>query len=156
MRQDQAHDFPAQDATRAQGLAVGSTVLTLEGALPIEFLSPGDRIVTRRGARVLRAVSVVRVSGLMFRIRRGTLGFDRPDSDALVAAATGVLLRDWRAKALYGSASAIVPVARLADGVHVIATEVRQMHVHALHFDAEEVIHADGMEIACTPALVAG
>ena len=39
---------------RATGLAPGTIIFTLEGALPVEYLSPGDRIITRAGMRVLR------------------------------------------------------------------------------------------------------
>lgn len=45
----------ASDFCRA-GLPVGTVVLTLDGALPVEFLSAGDRIVTRAGVRVLRRI----------------------------------------------------------------------------------------------------
>lgn len=54
------------------GLATGTVVFTLDGALPVEFLEPGDRIVTRAGARVLRRIDVVAGGGFV-------LGFDRPE-----------------------------------------------------------------------------
>jgi len=38
------------------GLSAGTIILTAEGALPIEYLEPGDRIITRAGMRVLRAI----------------------------------------------------------------------------------------------------
>jgi len=38
-------------------LALGTIVYTLDGALPVEFLNAGDRIVTRAGSRVLRGIS---------------------------------------------------------------------------------------------------
>ena len=53
------------------GLAPGTQVLTLDGAIPVEFLNPGDRVITRCGVRTLKAVmrhnlpegtSLVRVS----------------------------------------------------------------------------------------------
>lgn len=37
-------------------LAAGTIVLTMDGALPVETLAPGDRIITRAGARVLRLI----------------------------------------------------------------------------------------------------
>ncbi|TCP61904.1 hypothetical protein EV663_10389 [Rhodovulum bhavnagarense] len=39
-----------------QALCEGTIVLTLDGALPVEFLSVGDRIITRAGARILRDI----------------------------------------------------------------------------------------------------
>ncbi len=67
-------DRPSRpDNTRmaGTGLPPGTIIFTMEGALPIEFLCPGDRIITRAGMRVLRAVG------------RGldsiSLEFDRPE-----------------------------------------------------------------------------
>lgn len=37
-------------------LPLGTIVLTLDGALPVEYLSVGDRIITRAGMRVLRDI----------------------------------------------------------------------------------------------------
>ena len=41
------------------GLLAGTQVRTLDGLIPVEFLEPGDRIVTRDGARQLMAISVL-------------------------------------------------------------------------------------------------
>ena len=35
------------------GMVAGTRIRTLEGLLPVEYLEPGDRIVTRSGARRL-------------------------------------------------------------------------------------------------------
>ncbi len=40
------------------GILSGTRVLTLDGELPVQFLCPGDRIITRSGARVLRGVEM--------------------------------------------------------------------------------------------------
>lgn len=151
---------PNEDLTQAAGMAeaaglsAGTRVLTADGELPVEYLCPGDRVITRSGLRVLRTVEAQRLSGRMLRVCRGTLGYDRPDRDALIAPGTGVLLRDWRAQALYGTPQAVVPLARLADGRHVRQVAVTDQPVFRLAFDAAEVIYADGMEIACTPVSV--
>ncbi len=39
--------------TDVTGLVAGAEVLTIEGLMPVEFLEPGDRIVTRGGVRRL-------------------------------------------------------------------------------------------------------
>ncbi len=49
-----------QDPT---GIAAGTVVLTADGALPVDFLEPGDRVVTRSGLRVLRDIRQHRYSG---------------------------------------------------------------------------------------------
>lgn len=143
------------DANFKTGLAAGTRVLTLEGALPVEYLSPGDRVVTRDGARVLRALRTARIDGQMVRLRAGVLGLDRPEGELLLAPGTGVLIRDWRALALYGAKQAVVPVRRLIDGDFIAAISVQDLPVYALEFDTPQVIYAEGIEIEARPALVA-
>jgi hypothetical protein len=48
---------PPQAAPR-HGLLAGTRVMTLDGALPVEFLTVSDRIVTRLGARRLLQIDV--------------------------------------------------------------------------------------------------
>lgn len=54
-------------------LAPGTIVYTLDGALPVEYLNAGDRIITRAGARVLRGISAGVVAGGTYRLH-----FDSP------------------------------------------------------------------------------
>ncbi len=64
-------------------IPVGTVVLTLDGALPVEFLTQGDRVVTRNGAQIVRsaAAHVTRlgpVGGLgAITLRSVRLVFDR-------------------------------------------------------------------------------
>lgn len=59
-----------RDAAPA-ALPLGTIVLTMDGALPVEYLSAGDRIITRAGASVLRRVDTPAP-------QRFALTFDRP------------------------------------------------------------------------------
>ncbi|ALG90139.1 MULTISPECIES: Hint domain-containing protein [Actibacterium] len=130
------------------GLAQGSIVLTLDGALPVEFLNKGDRIITRSGARVLRGLAARTLAGAPFRIRPGALGHDHPCETLLVAPGQRVLVRDWRARALYDAEQALVPVEHLADGTHIAtAREMCGLRVWSLIFDDEQVFYADGIEV---------
>lgn len=145
----------ASHSTLTHGIALGTQVLTLEGEMPIEFLTPGDRILTRSGARRLRSIKVCSVrNGRVIRITAGSLGVDRPGGDMIVSPDQPILIRDWRAKALFGSATAMVPAARLADGEYIRAEVVEDMRFYTLHLDTAEVIYAGGLELACTPETV--
>ena len=97
---------PQRELARA-GVGMGARVATLDGMLPIEFLSPGDRVVTRAGARTLRAVTVHVVHGECVRLAPGVLGHDRPEGALVVGAGTPLLIRGWRATALYGCAQTL-------------------------------------------------
>lgn len=130
------------DAAPGAGIAAGTPVLTLDGALPVQFLSPGDRVITRSGARVLQGVEVttVRDAALV-----------RVDVDARIAAGQPVHLRDWRARALCGHAAASVPAGRLADGETLCRERRDEARLFTLRFEREEVIYAGGLELTCAP-----
>jgi hypothetical protein len=134
---------------------MGTSVMTLDGALPVEHLSPGDRVVTRAGVRRLAAVTVTVVrDAAMVAVAPGALGHDRPDRALMLPAAQPVLLRDWRAQAMYGAPAALVPVGRLADGTFLEHRTVAEVRLFALHFDAPAVAYADGVEVGCAPLTV--
>ena len=146
----------AQFLDAVTGLAMGTRVMTLQGALPVEFLSVGDRVVTRSGARVLRAIRVTVLQDVaVVQVAPGALGHDRPEGQMCLPAGQPVLLRDWRAQALYGAREEAVPVARLVDGEFLRAGRAAEMRLFRLEFDTPETIFADGVEIACLPQTVA-
>lgn len=136
------------------GFARGTTVLTLDGEIPVEFLNTGDRIITRDGARTLRRIAMTKVSGTVVRIGISTLGHDRPADCVLVGRDQGILIRDWRAKALYGAAQVMIPASRMADGELIRYEVVQDMALFTLGFDAPVVIYAGGLELACAAVKV--
>jgi hypothetical protein len=132
------------------GIAAGAEVFTLEGVLPIELLAPGDRVVTRSGMRRVVAVEAERVfRAQMVRIAGDGLGVGRPGAAVWVGREQGILIRDWRARALYGQSEAIVPARRLCDGTYLRAEILAEARLYHLVFEAPEVVYAGGMELAC-------
>ena len=138
-----------QDQTDTGAIAQGARVMTLDGALPVEFLSPGDRVVTRSGAMRLRAIEMRVVPGPMIRIAASGLGDGRPDRPLLLAPATPVLLRGWRARAIFGAPQALVAVARLVNGDDVTRVSGDELRCFVLGFDTAQVIYVDGVEVGC-------
>lgn len=135
------------------GMAAGTPVLTLDGELPVQFLAPGDRVVTRSGARTIEAVEVQVVQGAtMVRIAASALGHDRPEAELWVAPDQPLLLRDWRARALFGQESVTAPATRLVDGSYIRCEGVAEARLFRLRFAGEEVIYAAGVELPCPPA----
>lgn len=151
----QTAETHATAATRP-ALPAGTTVLTLAGALPVEFLGPGDRIITRDGARPLRAIrSHVEPLARMIRVSAAALGSDTAQDDLLVTPDMPIVLRDWRARALRGCPEAAVEAARLVDGDFIRAETTVGQRLFTLDFDAPVVIYAGGQELALAPALAA-
>lgn len=144
-----AHEIFAQAA-----VLVGTPVLTMDGELPVEFIAPGDRIITRSGMRKVVAIEVTRVENArVVRIASDSLGIGRPADDMVVAPNQPIAIRDWRAKALYGRAEAMIPAARLCDGEFIRGDILSEARFVTLRFEGNEVIYAGGMELACTAAV---
>ncbi len=135
--------------TACNALAAGTVVLTLEGALPVEYLNPGDRVITRdSGMAVVTQIRRTRRVIPAVAIRAGSLGNTRPDRDAVFPARQEILIRDWRAGALFGASQALVPAARLVDGEFVRDLGPAEMDLVELVFDAPHIVYADGLEVA--------
>jgi hypothetical protein len=136
-------------------LVAGTPVLTLDGALPVEHLLPGDRVITRSGAVRLSGISSQVVpDAALLRISASALGHDRPEDDVLLPPDQPILLRDWRAKALFGADRASVPAARLIDGSYVRAEHAPSARLVHLRFAQPVVIYAAGLELSCRTARV--
>ncbi|MEB8388032.1 Hint domain-containing protein [Rhodobacteraceae bacterium KMM 6894] len=130
------------------GLVSGSIVLTLDGELPVEHLLPGDRVVTRdTGVAVLKSVHRHQWRGRAVRILAGSLGDTRPDRDVVLPEIQQMLVRDWRAKALFGLRQAAVPAGALLDGEYISCEGMTTMTLHELRFETSHVIYADGLEL---------
>lgn len=131
------------------GLAPGTTVLTMDGAIPVEFLNPGDRIVTRRGMRKLKVIMRHNLPEGTPRVvvSAAALG-GKPATDVILMPGQRILVRDWRAQALWGKDIAAPQAARLVDG-EFIRTETKGRQIMlSLYFGAPEILYADGLELA--------
>lgn len=130
------------------GIPSGTIVLTLQGEMPVEYIESGDRIITRNsGAVRLIRRETRRVSVPVVRILAGSLGDTRPESDTMLPAAQAVLLRDWRAKAMFGQPQAVAAAGALVDDEFITDLGLREMVLHHLVFDRDQVVYAGGLEL---------
>jgi hypothetical protein len=137
------------------GLAAGTTVLTLSGAMPVEFVAPGDRMITRAGARTVTGVEIsVIKDARVVRISEGVLGKDRPEADMIVSPGQPILIRDWRAKAIAGLDQAVITAEKLADGEYIKTEVLDEVRLVTLQFAEAQVIYAAGLELGCEAAPV--
>ena len=144
---------PAASGSFAVALVIGTSVTTLEGVLPVEYLLPGDRILTRAGMMPIASVTAHRLHHPdLVRIRAHALDRDRPHDDVLLAADQPIHLRDWRAKAMFGTVSATVALARLVDGDQIRRERPASIRTIRLGLPREAVIYVAGLEIASLPA----
>ena len=132
----------------ASGLLAGTDVLTLDGALAVEHICVGDRVVTRdTGMAKVTAVEALSVTTEAIWIAAGSLGHTRPDQDITLPAAQAVFLRDWRAQALYGQAQASVRAERLVDGEFIKSLGRQKMKLYRLIFETPHILYAGGLEL---------
>ena len=139
----------ASDTKNISGLVAGSVIMTLEGEMPVQFLSPGDRVVTRdTGMATIKAVRPRKLVCDAVAIMAGSLGHTRPDRDVVVPAGQKILIRDWRAEALFGQKQAMIPASQLVDGEFLTLHEGVELTIYEIEFDRAHVIYADGLEVA--------
>lgn len=140
------------NTTGLTGLMSGTTVMTLDGEIPVEHLTIGDRVITRdSGMAVLLSIETKTADIAPILIKAGSLGHTRPDRDMILSPEALVHIRDWRAEALFGKAEITVPARRLIDGEFVSEGAKRRVKLHELVFDRPHIIYADGLEVATTP-----
>ncbi|KIC51083.1 Hint domain-containing protein [Tateyamaria sp. ANG-S1] len=135
------------------GLVSGTLLLTSDGEIPVEYLSAGDRIVTRNAGMVpLTATQSYRTTDEAVKIAAGSLGDTKPTHHVIIPAAQMVLVRDWRARAMRGAAQAVMPAGCLIDDEFITSLGPRQMTLVRLGFEAPHVVYADGLELS-VPAM---
>ncbi len=132
-----------------QGLVAGSIILTLDGEVAVEDITVGARVITRDcGMSIVRRVAVRQLRCDVVRIKAGSLGHTRPDRDVTVIADQKILVRDWRAKAVFSRAAALVSARDLVDGEFVTLQMGRFITVFEIEFDSGHILYADGLEVA--------
>lgn len=133
----------------ASGLLAGSKVMTAKGERCVSTLRPGDRVITRdRGMAVLEDIRAREVTAQLVKITARALGHNRPEDDTVLPAGQRVLIRDWRAKAVFGSRHALVPAERLVDGEFITLDATAVVTLYDLLFDDPHVLYVDGLELA--------
>jgi hypothetical protein len=133
-------------------LPPGTLILTLDGALPIEMLYAGDRVITRdAGAQRIRAIVRRKLpkNTRLVRICKDALG-GKPGADISVLPQQRLIIRDWRAQALYGAKQAQIEAGRLIDGHHITWDDTLPTHMISLYFTEPRVVYAGGLELLCS------
>jgi hypothetical protein len=137
------------------GLCADSTIMTLNGERLVSDLAPGDRVVTRdSGVAYVKSIHSRQVTTQAVRILAGSLGHTRPERDVTLPAGQPILVRDWRAKAIFNARQAMVPAHRLIDGEFITDQGQVEMTLYQLTFDAPHILYVDGLELGSDPDAV--
>lgn len=135
----------------AAGFTTGTIILSQDGEMPVEYLSVGDRVISRdcgmvRLAGLTRHTEMVRAISFA----AGSLGHTRPEQDVVLPAQQQILIRDWRAPAMHGQSQTLVRADALVDGEFIRDLGLVSMTLYQLHFDRPHVIYAGGLEADCS------
>jgi len=145
-----SEDHPMQSGVSHSGLCADTIVLTLDGELPARDIAAGDRVITRDcGLAVVVDVIRTRVTSEVVQIKAGSLGHTRPSEDMVLPSTTKLLIRDWRAEALFGKPQALVAAKDLQDGEFVKVVAEQTLDIVELIFEKPHVVYAGGLEVAC-------
>lgn len=131
------------------GLAAGTLILTAKGTIKIEDMAAGDRVVTRDAG--IQSVSMIteRImsNGEVLRVSPAAVGRPEDGTELIVTTSQRLVLRDWRAKAMFGRSVALVSAWRLIDGEYVRKAKAKNLRIFSLHFDALRVVYSGDIEL---------
>ena len=151
---DSLQTHPVSPHETHAGFLSGTPILSKDGEIPVEYLSPGDRIISRdAGFARLEHISLSQRMVRAICFTAGSLGHTRPDQDLILPEFQKVLIRDWRAQALFGVSQAMVRAGDLVDDEFICDQGIRPMTLYQLHFSSYHVVYAGGMEVVgiCSP-----
>jgi len=147
----------AKHATLAvtDGILHGTIVLTLRGEVAVENLLPGDKVITRdSGVAIVEHAEALKTLLHTVTVKAGSLGHTRPETDVTIPADQHILIRDWRARSIFGRDQAIVPAKALVDQEFVTDNGVQDVIVYQICLQSQHTIYAGGLELQShTPAL---
>lgn len=126
--------------------AAGTLIETENGPVEVQFLRPGDRVVTRdAGLQELTWTGARRVDAVgelaPVVITKGTLGNDR---DLVVSPQHRMVIEGWQAQLWFGETEVFVKAKDLVNDDTVYIRKGGTVSYHHILFDAHQVVFAEG------------
>ncbi|MEO8530635.1 MAG: Hint domain-containing protein, partial [Deltaproteobacteria bacterium] len=124
--------------------AKGTLLRTPNGAQAVQFLDPGDLVMTRdHGAQVLVNCAAHDLGDMRLHvIKAGAAGDHLPLKDLVVTAGHGVILRSSLVQQVFRLDDILVP-ARLLGAVSAVSAQVG----YAVTFATPQIVYANGIEV---------
>lgn len=142
-----------QDHTTLHGFGPGTLIDTTSGAVPIEWLSSTDALVTRRGA-MSGQHEVCRVEATMplVAIDPGAFGAPNDQHPLLTTHKQALLVEDHNVAFHFGFDRALVRFEDMLDHPGVSVPTAASEHLFVLVTQRPTVIRANGLWVESTPA----
>ncbi|MDW3225612.1 MAG: Hint domain-containing protein [Paracoccaceae bacterium] len=134
--------------TSGAGLVSGTRIPTLDRDVPVEQLCVGSHVLTRDfgPVRVIDIETISLITPVVY-IIAGSIGHTRQDRDVMLTGDQTIMVRDWRAQALFGQANALTHASALIDGEFVRDLGQQAVTVYRIHCTSPQLIFADGLEL---------
>lgn len=135
------------------GICATARLLTAQGERRLGDISVGDRVISRTSGMIrVASITRFRCESAPIALAPHALGNGRPSDLVLVSPSQPILLRDWRAKLLYGAPCALAPAAALVDHGYITRTpRLKGLEMVRLCFEAPEVLYVGMLECAFEP-----
>jgi len=126
--------------------AADTLIETAHGPVPVQYLQPGDRVMTRdaglqeliwTGARRVDAVGEL----APIVIAKGALGNSR---DLVVSPQHRMLIEGWQAQLHFGCDEVLAKAKDLVNGDTIYRREGGKINYHHILFDAHQIVFAEG------------
>lgn len=136
-----------------QGLLSGAVILTVDGEMPVEYLSVGDQLITRdAGVSEVRHITSCTRAVRAIAFAKGCLGPGRPVLRTSVAADQLILLRGTQVPRRLQTERALITARSMigARGVTDLGLQYRSLfqifctHPHIIYCDGFELSTGDG------------
>jgi hypothetical protein len=154
MSTGRAQRFRASYPGCRSGLAAGTGVLTTDGILPVEYLIPGDGVISRDAGVVALGHVVSRTVPArdVLRVRPRALDPEAGTDEFFISARQELYLTGWRARAMFGQPAALVAAERLVDGAYIsrLAGSLPVELFQLTFADAQHLVHLGEMDLVAT------
>ncbi|MCG6901660.1 MAG: Hint domain-containing protein [Rhodobacter sp.] len=144
------------DTHALPGFGPGTLISTTDGELPVEWLTPGDRVITRdRGIQTLRRIARTRLSPTDLAenpqlcpvlIEPDSFAGWAPDTPLAVSPALQIVVTGWDVQLYFGADVALADAGHMCTGPAMVEPG-RDYCYCSLLFDAPQIIRANGMWI---------
>ncbi len=141
---------------RPHGLLAGTPVLTMEGVLPVDYLVPGDRVLKASGdSQLIVSIRLAEADTLdlvRFAPHAGGRNGFGAGLELLLPAHQPIVLRDWRAKVVFGEEEILSSAAALVDGGQVKRGLWSRVRLFQIQLERDDIMLVGGLEVASVSA----
>lgn len=136
------------------GFAVGTRILCGGGPTPVECVRTGDRVLTR-DAGIARVTDITRrtVRARFVTFQPYSMDETGPMSEILLPPDQMVLIRNWRAREVFGTERALVEARSLVDDMFIKMTEPREEVLFQISFSSPHILYLEGVEVGSADAV---